>query len=465
MMIRAGAVKNADKNTEKSTEKNSEKKRQGVAGSGTETVSRTEKRKDGVPVNSHGVRKHTARKAAVLLASAVLLAAAGCASAQEIKNTDNVSGIKSGKDSEKTDASREDADKSSGNPDADFMEKQPVSDTGESSNLDGESAEKHLVSDSDKSSGNPDGEFVEKQPVSDAEESSNKDGESVEKQPASDTEEGNRNPDGAGTGQPDGTGETSDRKAASLLHPEGMTLETRFGVPDGYERVQAEEGSLQQFLRNYPMKKYGSPVLLYNGKKKYSQNHHASVFQLPIENEDLQQCADSVMRVYAEYFWNTGQHERIGFHFVNGFYAEYAKWRQGYRIQVNGNEVSWSASASYDDSYESFQKYLRMVFSYAGTLSMAAESEAVSLSEIRCGDVFLKGGSPGHAVMLADICENAQGRKAFLLAQGYMPAQEFHILINPRHENDPWYYEEEVSYPFFTPEYTFDEGSLQRPGY
>ena len=426
MMIRAGADKNAEKNAEKNSEKNSEKKKQEVAGSSTETVSRIEKRKDAVPVKSRGVRKHAARKAAVLLASAVLLAAAGCASAQEIKNTDNVSGIKSGKDSEKTDASGEDAG---------------------------------------KSSGNPDGESVEKQPVSDAEESSNPDGESVEKQPVSDTEEGNRNPDGAGAGQPAGTGEDSDRKAASLLHPEGMTLETRFGVPDGYERVQAEEGSLQQFLRNYPMKKYGSPVLLYNGKKKYSQNHHASVFQLPIENEDLQQCADSVMRVYAEYFWNTGQHERIGFHFVNGFYAEYAKWRQGYRIQVNGNEVSWSASASYDDSYESFQKYLRMVFSYAGTLSMAAESEAVSLSEIRCGDVFLKGGSPGHAVMLADICENAQGRKAFLLAQGYMPAQEFHILINPRHENDPWYYEEEVSYPFFTPEYTFDEGSLQRPGY
>ncbi len=426
MMIRAGADKNAEKNAEKNSEKNSEKKKQEVAGSSTETVSRIEKRKDAVPVKSRGVRKHAARKAAVLLASAVLLAAAGCASAQEIKNTDNVSGIKSGKDSEKTDASGEDAG---------------------------------------KSSGNPDGESVEKQPVSDAEESSNPDGESVEKQPVSDTKEGNRNPDGAGAGQPAGTGEDSDRKAASLLHPEGMTLETRFGVPDGYERVQAEEGSLQQFLRNYPMKKYGSPVLLYNGKKKYSQNHHASVFQLPIENEDLQQCADSVMRVYAEYFWNTGQHERIGFHFVNGFYAEYAKWRQGYRIQVNGNEVSWSASASYDDSYESFQKYLRMVFSYAGTLSMAAESEAVSLSEIRCGDVFLKGGSPGHAVMLADICENAQGRKAFLLAQGYMPAQEFHILINPRHENDPWYYEEEVSYPFFTPEYTFDEGSLQRPGY
>ena len=85
------------------TSKNSEKKKQEVAGSSTETVSRIEKRKDAVPVKSRGVRKHAARKAAVLLASAVLLAAAGCASAQEIKNTDNVSGIKSGKKNKKTD--------------------------------------------------------------------------------------------------------------------------------------------------------------------------------------------------------------------------------------------------------------------------------------------------------------------------------------------------------------------------
>ena len=57
------------------------------------------------------------------------------------------------------------------------------------------------------------------------------------------------------------------------------------------------------------------------------------------------------------------------------------------------------------------------------------------------------------------------GKKAFLLAQGYMPAQEFHIVKNPLHENDPWYYEEEVQYPFRTQAYTFPEGSFRRPQY
>ena len=84
---------------------------------------------------------------------------------------------------------------------------------------------------------------------------------------------------------------------------------------------------------------------------------------------------------------------------------------------------------------------------------------------IKVGDVFLKGGSPGHVVMILDVCENELGEKAYLLAQGYMPAQEFHILKNPLHENDPWYYESEITYPLRTPEYTFPEGSLKRLNY
>lgn len=248
----------------------------------------------------------------------------------------------------------------------------------------------------------------------------------------------------------------------SLLNPEGMTLAARITEPASFKRKAAKSGSLLDFLRNYPMKEDGSPVLLYDQTLKSSQEDHVAVFQLPIEQEDLQQCADSVMRVYAEYFWNTGQYERIAFHFTDGFYAEYTRWREGYRIQLDGNQTEWVKTAGYDDSYENFQKYLRIVFAYAGTLSMEAESEEIRLEQIQAGDIFLKGGSPGHVVMVADICKNAQGKKAFLLAQGYMPAQEFHVLKNPMHENDPWYYEEEIEYPFVTPEYTFGEGSLRR---
>ena len=166
--------------------------------------------------------------------------------------------------------------------------------------------------------------------------------------------------------------------------------------------------------------------------------------------------------MYAEYFWNTKQYDRIAFHYTSGFLAEYPKWREGNRIKVDGNTVKWVKSAGYDDSYECFVAYLKNVFSYAGTLSMYCEEAVeIPLGEAKAGDVFLYGGSPGHVVMIVDVCENEDGEKAFLLAQGYMPAQEFHLLINETHLEDPWYYESEISYPFSTPEYTFQEGSLK----
>ena len=247
-----------------------------------------------------------------------------------------------------------------------------------------------------------------------------------------------------------------------LINEDGMTLESRISVPSGYQRTEVEEGSLGDFLHQYPMKAYGSKVHLFDGSEKYNQSAHISVFDLPIENYNLQQCADSVIRMYAEYFWNTKQYERIAFHYTSGFLAEYPKWREGNRIKVNGNTVKWVKSAGYDDSYECFVEYLKNVFSYAGTLSMYCEEAVeIPLGEAKAGDVFLYGGSPGHVVMIVDVCENEDGEKAFLLAQGYMPAQEFHLLVNENHLEDPWYYESEISYPFSTPEYTFQEGSLK----
>ena len=269
----------------------------------------------------------------------------------------------------------------------------------------------------------------------------------------------------AATATQEATESENEKVQVSYIDPQGTTLETRILVPEGYERLEAEEGSLLAFMRAYPMKEDQSPVLLYDGREKGNQSAHAAIMALPIENADLQQCADSVMRMYAEYFLAIGEAEKIRFHFTNGFEAEYAKWRDGYRIKVDGNQVYWVASAGYDDSYETFAKYMRMVFTYAGTLSMDAEANPITTEEAQPGDVFLKGGSPGHVVMIVDVCENKSGERAFLLAQGYMPAQEFHILKNPASDTDPWYYEAEITYPFSTPEYSFPEGSLQRPAY
>ena len=274
----------------------------------------------------------------------------------------------------------------------------------------------------------------------------------------------------------DGTGQTangavsgsavSDSVTGSpLVHAAGGTLETRVDVPEGYTRTPEDEKSLGSFLRAYKLKKDGSPVRLYNNKKKSNQNAHIAVFRLPIEKEDLQQCADSVMRVYAEYFRATGEESRIRFTLTEDFHAEYKKWREGYRIIENGDSYEWEDRAEFDASDQNFKKFMRIVFAYSGTYSLVDDSKKVKLGDIRIGDIFINAGSPGHVVMVVDMCENADGKKAFLLAQGYMPAQQFHLLKNPAHEADPWYYVDEVTYPFRMPEYTFEKDCLRRPTY
>lgn len=247
-----------------------------------------------------------------------------------------------------------------------------------------------------------------------------------------------------------------------ILFPEGKTLETRILPPKGYDRIPSAAGELTSFLRNMELKSDGSPVLLYDGTEKGYQEGHFAVFALDTGDRDLQQCADSILRVYAEYYWSLGAYDKIAFHLTNGFLMEYTKWREGNRLVVNGNDVSWSKKKSYDDSYETFRNYLDMVFAYAGTLSLSQECKSIAIEEIRPGDLFLQGGSPGHCVLVVDVAKDSAGGRCYLLAQGYMPAQDFHILKNPLHEEDPWYYEAELTFPLNTPSWSFEEGSLVR---
>lgn len=251
----------------------------------------------------------------------------------------------------------------------------------------------------------------------------------------------------------------------SYVNEGGTCLKDRIDVPKGFNRISYRKKSFGAFLRNYPLCQAGEPVLLYDGSEKGNQNAHVAVFDMDVTDGDLQQCADSVIRMYAEYFYDQKQYEKMKFHFVNGFSCDFDKWSQGMRVSVNENDTSWYQGANADASKETLESYLRTVFSYASTLSMEQESKNIKIEEIEVGDIFIRGGSPGHVVMVVDVCENENGEKAFLLAQGYMPAQQFHILKNPKYEDNPWYYEMEISYPFQTPEYTFGEGSLMRPGY
>jgi poly-gamma-glutamate synthesis protein (capsule biosynthesis protein) len=267
------------------------------------------------------------------------------------------------------------------------------------------------------------------------------------------------------TSAPDESKETVSTQVVSLINTDGTTLEERINTPKGFSRLASSQDELTGFIRGLQLKKAGSQVLLYDGKEKDYQDGHIAIFDIDVGERDLQQCADSVIRIYAEYYWSIGAYDRIAFHLTNGFLMEYTKWRDGNRLVVDGNDTSWSKKAQYDDSYENFRKYLNIIYSYAGTMSLSEECDRISMEEILPGDMFIYGGSPGHCVLVVDVAADASGNKCFLLAQGYMPAQDFHILKNPLHPEDPWYYTTEIKYPLETPQWSFEEGSLVRWDY
>jgi hypothetical protein len=221
------------------------------------------------------------------------------------------------------------------------------------------------------------------------------------------------------------------------------TLASRIAPPPGFDRVPAAAGSWAEWLRGLPMKAAGAPVLTYTGAPKWRQDVHVAVIDIDVGKRDLQQCADAVMRLRAEWLYGAGRKRDIAFN------------------HTNGKRLAFAQRSKAD--YASFRKYMDYVFAYAGTYSLEQELKSVRIEDIAIGDVFIKGGFPGHAVLVADMAENkTTGEKRFLLVQSYMPAQEMHVLKNPNAtDGGPWY-ATSFGDQLATPEWTFARTALKR---
>ena len=241
-------------------------------------------------------------------------------------------------------------------------------------------------------------------------------------------------------------------------------LINRIELPKGYERIEAKNNSFAECLRHLPLKKENSDVYLYDNQLKGNQEAHFAVLDIDVGKKDLQQCADAVMRLRAEYLYGTKQYETIRFNFTSGDNVPYLRWQAGERPIISGNKVVWKKQAKKSDTYSNFKAYLQKIFMYAGTFSLEKELKKAPINDIQAGDVFIKGGFPGHAVIVLDVAENKVNKdKIFLLAQSYMPAQNIHILVNPNDtETNPWYSLKNLTEPFDTPEWRFSQENLKR---
>ena len=210
-------------------------------------------------------------------------------------------------------------------------------------------------------------------------------------------------------------------------------------LPEGYTRIPADKDPFIGFLRSTGLKK-NKTVYLFNGLPKANQKAQFAVLDIDVGNQDLQQCADAVMRLRAEY--------------------QFAAKDYGDIIFADNNGTSYTFGPPYTKAH--FRNYLHKVFGICGSASLSKQLKPAEMADIRPGDVLIHGGFPGHAVIVMDAAENIQGDRIFLLAQGFMPAQDIHVLVNPVNGTlSPWYKAGQNKI-IYTPEYVFYAKELKK---
>ncbi len=248
-----------------------------------------------------------------------------------------------------------------------------------------------------------------------------------------------------------------------ILNKQGSDLAARFNPPEGYRRYGFSSNAYGYFLRHIPLKPHGAVVHYFDGREKSNPHIYAAVLPLDVGNKDLQQCADAVMRLRAEYFYKQKRFSEIEFTLTKGFRADFDHWQQGYRPDINESKISWIKTAAPANDYQTYRAYLDFVYAYAGTLSLSRTLKSVPFQEMQVGDVLIIGGSPGHAVTVMDMAQTADGKKIYLLSQSYMPAQDIQILENPDNPSiSPWYELKAGYYTIHTPQWDFTTDQLKR---
>ena len=227
----------------------------------------------------------------------------------------------------------------------------------------------------------------------------------------------------------------------ALISPIGKTVKTRILPPESFHWQQEAKDSFAEFLQNIPVEPDGTPILDYHGTPVGNQGKHVAVLTYDVGTKDLQQCADAVLRLRAEYLYAQQRFDEIAFHFTSGDLFSWNDYKRGMRAVVDKNKVTFVQSAEPDDSYPNFRRYLDALYMYAGTISLFHETEPILHdSLLKAGDIIITPGSPGHAVIIIGHAIHDNGDHVFLLAEGLTPAQSIAVITNPLAPDiNPWY--------------------------
>ncbi len=217
-------------------------------------------------------------------------------------------------------------------------------------------------------------------------------------------------------------------------------------LPKGFERMKCDKNSFAYFLQHFKLNA-DNTVYYYDRAKKTNQSSHYAVLDIAIGKKDLLQCADAIMYLRAKYFFDRKEYDKIEFKSGNTVF----------------NFATLLKQSEFTSTEKAFEYYIENVFANCGSYNLADMLHTKqNFDELNIGDVFVKGGSPGHAMIVVDVAINKQTKeKIYLLAQGFMPAQSVHIVINPNDEKlSPWYKVDKKN-AINTPGYIFSINNLK----
>jgi len=221
-------------------------------------------------------------------------------------------------------------------------------------------------------------------------------------------------------------------------HPPNEALSKRYQPPAGYQRVAVGPGSFAAWMRALPVRLDRTDVLSYQGVPL--DRPSAGIIAMDVGSRDLMQCADSVIRLHAEFLWAKGRQDEAAYRFTSGDETRWRDWVAGERMHIAGSRVRRTQGAPRSAKHASYRRWLDLVFTYAGTVSLARDASPLPVaSPVEAGEFYVEAGSPGHAVVVLDVVKNADGVRLGLLGQGFMPAEDIHILRSPLAVEGVWF--------------------------
>ena len=211
------------------------------------------------------------------------------------------------------------------------------------------------------------------------------------------------------------------------------SLEARFAVPPGYARVAVPSGSFGAWLRDLPLAAEGSAVLSNTGETVFpgGDPYVAAVVAIDVGAGDLQQSADAVLRLHAEWLWASDQSDALSYRSASKLALPFSRWAKGQRLLASGPNVFWVVKGKpRPPSYDDFRQYIDAVMLWSNHVSLAARANHVAdPTALSPGDFFLQTRGKGHAILVLDVAQKPTGERVALLGQALQsPAQSIHVM-------------------------------------